>query len=137
IRLWRSKSITDPMQSGLTMRAGRTVIHRLITVADSPVRWPFENPVAWNAYECCCELPFHALSGLTFALTGARPMSSDMQTERRPGVQCRAQVRPRESYRESCVLEGWRDQTNDGGVCNLECIGACRSPSSDPLLQSS
>src|SRR5258705_13839552 len=30
---------------------------------------------------------------LTLALTGARPLASDKQTERRPGVQCRAQVR--------------------------------------------
>ncbi len=30
---------------------------------------------------------------LTLALTGARPMTFDMQTERRPGVQCRARVR--------------------------------------------
>ena len=38
----------------------------------------------------------------TLALTGARPMTFDKQTERAPGVQCRARVSP--SHQGRCLL---------------------------------
>ena len=40
-----------------------------------------------------------ALKYRTIALTGARPVMTNMETERRPGVQCRARV-------PSIILDG-------------------------------
>ena len=46
---------------------------------------------------------FGAVHGrLTIALTGARPMAFDMETERRPGVQCRARARPAACLHRAC-----------------------------------
>src|SRR5213082_1899902 len=56
----RTKGIPDSDQNGLTLRTRRSVVQRLVTVADQTMRWSLEHLAAVEANKCCCQLPFHA-----------------------------------------------------------------------------
>ena len=59
----RTERVPDSDQGGLTLRAYWSVIQRLVTIADSPMRRPLEDLPAGEANECRCQLLFHARSG--------------------------------------------------------------------------
>jgi hypothetical protein len=74
---WRSKSITNSMQSRLTVGARWPVVQLLIKVTHSPMRWPFENSSARDAYEGCCELSFQANVKLNGPPSASHPCKSN------------------------------------------------------------